>query len=372
MQKVITVNLNGNGYQLEEPGYEALRNYLDDAARQLADDPDRAEIVADLEQAIADKCARYLRAQKNVVATGELEQVLKEMGPVEATPGDGETPAAKEKEADAGREAAVAPKRLYQIDEGAWISGVCNGIAAYFAIDPTIVRIIFVALALLTGGLWIVAYIVMMFVIPTAKTSEQRAAARGLPFNAQQLIDQAKHQYAAFKSNQERRRRRRQQERERSRRDEQLAREHAFWRAREPQRDSYGAQVLAGVLVPLLGIVTAGFTIVWLFALLSLLTTGEIFGWSLPSDIPLWAAVLMLMFVQVIVAMPLRAARYASYQASGYAQSWFAVWDGMLWLGLVILIGWLAYRYVPEVRFFINEFVGQVHHISLEVRRAFG
>ncbi len=28
MQKVVSINLNGNAYQLEEPGYEALRSYL--------------------------------------------------------------------------------------------------------------------------------------------------------------------------------------------------------------------------------------------------------------------------------------------------------------------------------------------------------
>src|SRR5262249_48718950 len=60
MQKVITINLNGNAYQLDEAGYEALVAYLDRAERQLRDNPDRAEILADLEQAIAEKCLRYL------------------------------------------------------------------------------------------------------------------------------------------------------------------------------------------------------------------------------------------------------------------------------------------------------------------------
>ena len=45
MNKVIIINLNGNAYQLDETGYEALRAYLDDAAQRLRDNPDRAEIL---------------------------------------------------------------------------------------------------------------------------------------------------------------------------------------------------------------------------------------------------------------------------------------------------------------------------------------
>ena len=49
----------------------------------------------------------------------------------------------------AGSTAAPAPKRLYQIRDGAMISGLCNGIAAYFNVDPTFVRVAFVAAAII-------------------------------------------------------------------------------------------------------------------------------------------------------------------------------------------------------------------------------
>ena len=41
MNKVITINLNGIAYQLEESGYDALRDYLDHAARRLGNNPDK-------------------------------------------------------------------------------------------------------------------------------------------------------------------------------------------------------------------------------------------------------------------------------------------------------------------------------------------
>ena len=48
MQRVISINLNGNAYQLDESGYDALREYLAGADRALAANPDRTEILADL------------------------------------------------------------------------------------------------------------------------------------------------------------------------------------------------------------------------------------------------------------------------------------------------------------------------------------
>ena len=45
MQKVITINLNGNAYQLDEAAFEMLRAYLDRAELELKDNPDRVEII---------------------------------------------------------------------------------------------------------------------------------------------------------------------------------------------------------------------------------------------------------------------------------------------------------------------------------------
>src|SRR5580698_8286947 len=61
MNTVIIINLNGNAFHLEEPGFASLRAYLERAQAQLRDNPDKIEIMADLEQAIADKCAHFLR-----------------------------------------------------------------------------------------------------------------------------------------------------------------------------------------------------------------------------------------------------------------------------------------------------------------------
>src|SRR5579885_965749 len=205
MRPVISVSLNGRAYQLEDDAHAALAAYLDSAARALACNPDRAEILADLEQAIADKLQRSLSPHKTVIVRSEIEQVVREMGPVDSGAGDGSLhdgvppDAAAQESGATGTPAgaaqptgASASKRLYQISDGALISGVCKGLAVYLDIDVTLVRILFVIAAVLTGGLAVLVYVVMMFIVPYAHTPEELAAARGLPFNARVLVEQAK------------------------------------------------------------------------------------------------------------------------------------------------------------------------------------
>ena len=55
-------------------------------------------------------------------------------------------------------------KRLYRSKENRKIAGVCGGIAEYFNIDPTIVRILWVLFALMGAG--VIAYIVGWIIIP--------------------------------------------------------------------------------------------------------------------------------------------------------------------------------------------------------------
>ena len=86
MLKVVTANLNGNAYQIDETGFEALRGYLETARAGLAHNPDCVEILTDLEQAIGDKCDTFLGQHKNVVSEAEMAQILREMGPVESAP----------------------------------------------------------------------------------------------------------------------------------------------------------------------------------------------------------------------------------------------------------------------------------------------
>jgi len=56
-------------------------------------------------------------------------------------------------------------KRLYKSNTDKKLDGVCAGIAEYFEIDPTVIRLAWVLFTCL-GGSGIVAYIICMIVFP--------------------------------------------------------------------------------------------------------------------------------------------------------------------------------------------------------------
>ena len=57
-------------------------------------------------------------------------------------------------------------KKLYRSRVEQMLAGVCGGLAEYFGIDPTIVRLMFVATVLLGMGGAVFVYILMMIIVP--------------------------------------------------------------------------------------------------------------------------------------------------------------------------------------------------------------
>ena len=58
-------------------------------------------------------------------------------------------------------------KRLTKSRNNVVISGVLGGIGEYLGIDPTVIRVIFIALSLFAFGSPIMVYIIMMLIIPS-------------------------------------------------------------------------------------------------------------------------------------------------------------------------------------------------------------
>lgn len=60
-------------------------------------------------------------------------------------------------------------KRLYRSVRDRRIAGVCGGIAEYFGVDPSLVRLAWIVFSCL-GGSGVLAYIVCAIVIPPEPT----------------------------------------------------------------------------------------------------------------------------------------------------------------------------------------------------------
>lgn len=84
MRRVITVNLAGNAYALDEDAYERLRAYIATAESRLGASPDRKEIIADLERSVAEHIViRRGTSADSVVSDATMSEVLLAIGSVE-------------------------------------------------------------------------------------------------------------------------------------------------------------------------------------------------------------------------------------------------------------------------------------------------
>ena len=57
-------------------------------------------------------------------------------------------------------------KRLYRSSDNRVFAGICGGLGEYFDVDPTVVRVVYVLLSLLTAFMGVLLYIILLFVIP--------------------------------------------------------------------------------------------------------------------------------------------------------------------------------------------------------------
>jgi phage shock protein PspC (stress-responsive transcriptional regulator) len=67
-------------------------------------------------------------------------------------------------------------RRLYRSETESVIGGVAGGVAEYLDADPAIVRVVWALLALITGGVFLIIYIVMWIVVPYGPESGEVAA----------------------------------------------------------------------------------------------------------------------------------------------------------------------------------------------------
>jgi phage shock protein PspC (stress-responsive transcriptional regulator) len=346
MDRVVTVNLGGNAYALEEAAYTALSAYLAAAERALAANPDKTEIIKDLEAAIADRIAGHLHAHKTVVTAAEMAETLAAMGPVEgAEAGDREAPWSDRPRPEDAR------RRLFRLREGAVLAGVCTGLAAYTRVDLALIRIGVVIAAIFATPFAIVAYIVAMFAIPSANTAEEWSAAHGLPATAQQVIDEARRRFDEVS-------------------------EKPLWArwtsggadarrpAEPPQRFTAPARapaglvgrIAAGIAALFMAGIGAAATLGLVFVMASLVLYNEVLGFAPAFDAPQWIALLIVALLFAAFALPLQTLRQSAFGTmADVGEPQARAIDALVSLGLVAFSAWALWLYWPPAHDLVED-----------------
>ncbi len=199
MDQIKKCSLAGISFTLEADAYAALEGYIQSLQEAYKSTPDGEEIVADIEARIAELILSAVPADA-IVTKPLILNIIKQLGSAEEI--DSEQPEYEEpRQAETTDPAGNPriPRRLYRDVQHHKLGGVCAGIANYFDIDSTLVRLAAIAPILIwlfgemnlfllhyiegfmgqLTGLVVLGYIVMWFTIPSASTARQKLEMKG-------------------------------------------------------------------------------------------------------------------------------------------------------------------------------------------------
>lgn len=187
MKKIININLSSRLIPIEDSAYELLRQYLDSLKRYFSQEEGADEIVSDIEGRIAEVFQEKIRKGAHCITDEDVNEVKTAMGTPEQfgdeQPAGNNTSSQSQQQQQQNQQYAFDPyvrprKRFYRDSDNKVIGGVCAGLAAYFRIDPVVLRILFVVTALLWGG-GILVYLILWFATPEAYSTAEKLEMRG-------------------------------------------------------------------------------------------------------------------------------------------------------------------------------------------------
>ena len=178
MKRTVSINLNNQNFQIEEEAYDKLAIYLESIKRHCGAGADAAEVVADIENSLAEKLKLSLTPYKEIITIEDINSLIKIMGTMEDF--DREVGGFPAKDSDANKVTTEkkTKRKLYRDVDNAIIGGVASGLGNYFDVDPVLFRIIFCAL-IFAGGSAFPIYILLWIAMPEAKTAYQKLEMQG-------------------------------------------------------------------------------------------------------------------------------------------------------------------------------------------------
>lgn len=179
MKRTLNIGLGGKSFIIDEDAHERLKNYLDTFRSRLTEEQG-SEVMNDIEARIAELFLSNLGSVQQSVSLALVNRITAQLGMPDGKPEFENNESMEEKTM------SNPVKKMYLDVESRKIGGVCSGLAAYFDIDVTLIRIVFLAL-LLAGsfGFWL--YLIIWIVAPKALTPAQKCEIRGLETTAENL-----------------------------------------------------------------------------------------------------------------------------------------------------------------------------------------
>ena len=172
MKRVISINFQGQVIAIEETAFEILTQYIDSLKSYFSHEEGGDEIVNDIENRIAELFGNRLKHGINCITDEDVEAIINGIGKPEDFDTEYEAPARvvdreggqTDFSSDLSKDPLQEKKQSRSLRRDAnnkMIAGVCSGLAHFFRIDPTWIRLIFVLFFSVLFWVYIVLWIVL-------------------------------------------------------------------------------------------------------------------------------------------------------------------------------------------------------------------
>lgn len=203
MKTTENISLAGYAFTIETEAYAELDAYLNEIRKCFSGDASADEIVADIEERVAEllreRCIGGMVVDISMVRDikrriGNPQQFAQEdtEPSFETADNAGDSQSDINKNDKKTEKKSWKNRRMYRNMEERVIGGVCSGLGTYFGLDKVIFRIFFLVFFLIGFlgiddgpffGFSLLAYICLWIAMPAARTAEQKREMKGKPMN---------------------------------------------------------------------------------------------------------------------------------------------------------------------------------------------
>ncbi|HET7320278.1 MAG TPA: PspC domain-containing protein [Candidatus Saccharimonadales bacterium] len=178
MNEITRIHLGRQPFTVSVEAHKELKSYLAAIEKQVGD----KDVVQEVELRMAELLAERGVTGDKVILPADIEYLKGQLGNPDDF-GDNEdgpeTPIAEDK----------ATKRLFRDTDSAIVAGVASGVANYFGLDATLVRLVFVLLVIFSAGFGIILYLLLWLIVPPAETTSEKLQMQGKPVTLDALKD---------------------------------------------------------------------------------------------------------------------------------------------------------------------------------------
>lgn len=196
MKKNISINLFGALYNIDDDAYKLLEHYLNSMKQYFSRQEGGEEIADDIEHRVAELLWEKREQGMEAIDITTVKEIISKIGnanEIDETSADSTSEDAEYTAQDSASDDnrytksymdSLKGKRLFRDTREKMIGGVCSGLAIFFGGDVVMWRLSAVLLTILLGFadcffVLPVLYIVLLVIVPTARSAEDRLRMQG-------------------------------------------------------------------------------------------------------------------------------------------------------------------------------------------------